>query len=55
MLCVEVPGSLIVVASLAVENGLWGCTGSVAPWHAESSWTSNRTHAPCIGRQIFNH
>ena len=29
--------------------------GLVAPWHVESSQTRDRTHVPCIGRQILNH
>ena len=33
---------------------LW-CTGLVAPWHVGFSQTSDRTHIPCIGRQILNH
>ena len=27
----------------------------VAPQLVESSWTRDRTHVPCIGRQILNH
>ena len=27
----------------------------VAPWHVESSWTSDRTHVLCIGRWILIH
>ena len=34
---------------------LWWCTGLVAPWHVESSWTRDRTHVPCIGRWLLNH
>ena len=30
------------------------CTGLVALWHVESSWTRDPTHVPCIGRQILN-
>ena len=30
-------------------------TGSVAPWHVESSWTRDWTRVPCIGRQILIH
>ena len=33
---------------------LWH-TGLVVLWHVESSWTRDRTHVPCIGRQILNH
>ena len=29
--------------------------GLVAPRQVESSWTRDRTHVPCIGRQIFIH
>ena len=29
--------------------------GLVAPRHVGSSWTSDRTRVPCIGRQILNH
>ena len=50
-----------MVASF-VEHGLQGTKASVvvafrfiAPQHVESSWTSNQTCAPCIGRQILNH
>ena len=31
------------------------CSGFVAPWHVESSWTRDQTHVPCFGRQILNH
>ena len=31
------------------------CTGLVALWHVESSWTRNRTYVSCIGRWILNH
>ena len=27
----------------------------VAPWHVGTSRTRDRTHVPCIGRQIPNH
>ena len=30
-------------------------TGSVAPRHVESSQTMDRTHFPCIGRQLLTH
>ena len=30
------------------------CTGLVALRHVESSWTTDPTHVPCIGRQILN-
>ena len=29
------------------------CLGT--PWHVESSWTKNQTHAPCVGSQILIH
>ena len=29
--------------------------GLVAPWRVGSSQTRDRTHVPCIGRQILNH
>ena len=35
--------------------GSCGTTGSVAPWHVESSRTRDRTHVPCIGRQTIIH
>ena len=31
------------------------CTGLVAPRHAGSSPTGDRTRVPCIGRRILNH
>ena len=37
-----------------VQAQLWH-RGLVSPWHVESSWTRDRTHFPCIGRQILNH
>ena len=55
--------SVVVVCGLsscglrALEHrlsSLWRM-GLVAPWHVESSWTRDRTHVPCIGRQILNH
>lgn len=33
---------------------MW-CTGFVAPWHVESSWTRGLTCVPCTGRQIHIH
>ena len=33
---------------------MW-CTGLVAPWHVESSWTRGLTCVPCTGRQIHIH
>ena len=30
-------------------------TGLVAPRHVESSWTRDRTHFACIGKQILIH
>ena len=53
LLCVEVNGLLTAVASLVVGT-LWH-SGLVAPWHMESSQRRDRTHVPCIGRQIPNH
>ena len=50
--------------SQALEYGLsrcdaWAlqiwCTGLVAPWHVESSWTRGLTCVPCTGRQIHIH
>ena len=29
--------------------------GLVAPWHVESSQTSDQTCVPCIGRRVLNH
>ena len=55
-------GLLIEVASLFVEHRLQAHgfqelqhTGLVAPQHAESSQTRDRTCVPCIGRQILIH
>ena len=52
----------IAVASLVSEYRLQGARtqwlwhiGLVAMWHLGSSWTRDRTHGPCIGRQILNH
>ena len=39
-------------ASLGSTQYLW-CLDLVALRHAESSWTMDRTHIPCIGRQIL--
>ena len=54
---VVVLGLLSAVASLVVEHGLqyfWN-TDLVALWYVESSRTRDRTHVPCIGRQILIH
>ena len=40
--------------SKAQAQQLW-CTGFVAPRHVGSSWTRDRTHVSCRGRQILNH
>ena len=61
---------LMVVASVFAEHGLsrdmgfgscsirarqlW-CTGLIAPWHVEYSWTRDQTHVPCTGRKILTH
>ena len=50
----------IVVASLAAEHGLWvhgfqWLMALAAPRHVGSSRTRDRTHVPCIGRQILTH
>ena len=64
-----VPRLLTAVASLAVERGLQVHSlqqlrhvGSVVVVHGlsclqrvESSRTRDRTHIPCIGRQVLNH
>ena len=41
--------ALGVQASVVVAHSL------VAPWHAGSSQTRDRTRVPCIGRRILNH
>ena len=47
-------------ASVAVAPGLWQtglvvvALGLVAPQQVGSSQTRDRTHVPCIGRQILN-
>ena len=50
--------------SVVAAHGLrsWGTQapvvmahGLVALWHVESSWTRDRTHVPCVGRQILIH
>ena len=54
-------GLLTVVTSFVAGPGfkdawasqLW-CTGLVALQHVGSSQTRDRTHVPCIGRQILN-
>ena len=52
---VAVHGLLIVVASLVGELGLQGGQASVVLLHVESPWSRDRTHVPCIDRQILNH
>ena len=57
MLCV---GVFLVVASRSsgfscCRTQALGCSGLVAQQQVESSWTRNRTRAPCIGRRILNH
>ena len=39
----------------ALEHGLSsvGAWALVAPRYVDASWTSDRTHAPCFGRQIL--
>ena len=59
LLFTAVWGLPTVVSSLVAEHRLlvhrlqqlWH-TGSVAPWHVESSWTRDGTHTPHIGRWI---
>ena len=41
--------------SWALQCGLSRHMGLVAPWRVGSSQTRDRTHVPCIGRQILNH
>ena len=54
-----VHGFLVVVASLVEHRpeGPWAqelwCTGLVAPWHGESSWSRDWTGVPFIGRWIL--
>ena len=43
------------VISVFVAQYLWRSIGLVAPWHVEHSRTRDRTHIPCIGRQILIH
>ena len=38
--------------ALAWDQELW-CMGLAAQQHIRSSWTSNQTCVPCIGRQIL--
>jgi len=58
---VVVCGLLIAVASLVADHGLQSAWASVvvvsvdALGHVESSQARDRTHVPCIGRQIPNH
>ena len=53
--------TLIAMASLVVEHGLWstGSTvvlhGPMAPWQVRSSQMRDRTHVSCSGRQILYH
>ena len=57
---VVVNGLLIAATSLVTEHGFWSvgsvvsAHGFVAPQHVESSWTGDRIHVPCTGRQIPN-
>ena len=57
---VVVCGLLIAVASLVADHGLQSAWASVvvvsvdALGHVESSQARDRTHVPCIGRQILN-
>ena len=41
--------------SWALRCGLSRHVGLVSPWHVGSSQIRDRTHIPCIGRQILNH
>ena len=52
-----VRGFLVAGASLIAECGLSSCgtTGLVALRHVGSSRARDRTHVPCIGRQILYH
>ena len=52
-----VRGFLVAGASLIAECGLSSCgtTGLVALRHVGSSQARDRTHVPCIGRQILYH
>ena len=52
---IAVHGLLIVVASLVGELGLQDGQASAVLLHVESPWSRDRTHVPCIGRQILNH
>ena len=48
---------LLIAVSIGPEVGaqsLWHM-GLIAPWHVKSSWTSNQTRVPHIGRQILNY
>ena len=45
---------LRLAGSRAWAQKLWHM-GLVAQWHVGSSQTRDRTHVPCIGRQILNH
>ena len=56
-----VRGLLFAVVSLVADHGLQSVWASVvvasvvAPGHMESSQARDRTHIPCIGKQIPNH
>ena len=54
--CTRALASLLLwsTGSRAQAQQLWR-TGLVALWHAGSSQSRDRTHVPCIGRQILNH
>ena len=52
---IAVHGLLIVVASLVGELGLQDGQASAVLLHVESPWSRDRTHVPCIDRQILNH
>ena len=41
--------------ALVTQVSVVWCKGLVVLHHVESSWTRNRTHVPCTGRQILNH
>ena len=53
---VAVPGFLIATAShfrVWTRGRVGFSTGFVAPQHVESSWSRDRTPAPCIGRRFL--
>ena len=45
---------LLSTGSRAWARFLW-CSGLVGLQHVESSRSRDRTHVPCVGRQILNH